>query len=756
MTSILFSQVGYFLGDDRKISDKLTIQKMDFNVVLDNEYATIKLIEIVKNNSNKVREGFFISNLSPESIVDDFVIYRDLLRLPAVILTKKRARRLYENIVWFERDPGLLEMSYTYGGSETEMPQTSGKFSVSIYPIPPYGFKRMEFSYVKPLKVIKNKVIFNLPISSKFGKVVYVKDFSFKFKINSSKKISQITTPEDLNFTLKNGYHFFNAKNFPLKKDILIEYEIKPDVNKIYFLGYLGSKKDFLKGKGIGIQKESGKESVNLSDGFFLAQKYSNLKAIQNKKGKNIFLLVDFSLSMKWANLKKLYFFLNNFISYLTKNDRFNIYIFNREFKKAFPKPTYGNEKNKLTAMNFLENNCFIDGTDVSLGISNALKQISQIEGEKYLLLVGDFIPTYAKVKNSDIYNSFTSLFKTIKNLKIYSFGIGDNINEEFLKNISQGYVNLNSMNEDEMANYTRMTINDNFTLLKLIGSREFFEIYPEKFQKRISGSRFDWFGRFKKESQTGILKITGDENAVEKIDLKKVDNSKKFIPKLWAKAKIEYLLKKIGEEGEKPSLVKEIVSLSRKFKIITPYTSMLCAPRSFLRPRFIQPGDPIIKVKSPEDVVKVSALLPTGENLNLTFLKKEKIWVGKFLFPTNIKDGKYPVEIVMRDKKGQILRERKYITIDTHPPIFKVLNLGGNYNKGELIEIKVNASKDTKTIRAILPGKGIFPIKWDKSKKMCVGKIPLPDYSGEYKLKIISQDFAHNQYSKTFFIKIN
>ena len=48
------------------------------------------------------------------------------------------------------------------------------------------------------------------------------------------------------------------------------------------------------------------------------------------------------------------------------------------------------------------------------------------------------------------------------------------------------------------------------------------------------------------------------------------------FLPRLWAGRKISYLLNQIRLYGENDELVDAVVSLSRRYGIITPYTSFL------------------------------------------------------------------------------------------------------------------------------------------------------------------------------------
>src|SRR5262249_1323308 len=55
--------------------------------------------------------------------------------------------------------------------------------------------------------------------------------------------------------------------------------------------------------------------------------------------------------------------------------------------------------------------------------------------------------------------------------------------------------------------------------------------------------------------------------------------DDKDFVEHLWARRKVGYLLDQIRANGEKTELVQEVVSLSKKYGIVTPYTSHLIVP---------------------------------------------------------------------------------------------------------------------------------------------------------------------------------
>ena len=69
-------------------------------------------------------------------------------------------------------------------------------------------------------------------------------------------------------------------------------------------------------------------------------------------------------------------------------------------------------------------------------------------------------------------------------------------------------------------------------------------------------------------------------------------------LPRRWARARVDHLLQLIEAQGERREWVDEVIALSKRYRFVTPYTAFLAAPRSLLRPRRIQPGDPVLRVE--------------------------------------------------------------------------------------------------------------------------------------------------------------
>jgi Ca-activated chloride channel family protein len=106
--------------------------------------------------------------------------------------------------------------------------------------------------------------------------------------------------------------------------------------------------------------------------------------------------------------------------------------------------------------------------------------------------------------------------------------------------------------------------------------------VYPKDVYDLFAGEQLVMVGRYKKAGAAKIT-ITGKVGKKEqKFDFpakfveKSSDQSLAFVEKLWAMRRIGEIIDEIDLKGKNDELVKELVGLSTKHGIITPYTSFL------------------------------------------------------------------------------------------------------------------------------------------------------------------------------------
>jgi hypothetical protein len=107
-------------------SSILSLQVMKVDVVIDNQHAGVKVLQIFDSQTGQVLEGKYLFALPPQSSIADFAVWDGDLRLLGVILEKRRANRIYSEIKSQMADPGLLQHDDDRGGTSA--------FSAKVFP----------------------------------------------------------------------------------------------------------------------------------------------------------------------------------------------------------------------------------------------------------------------------------------------------------------------------------------------------------------------------------------------------------------------------------------------------------------------------------------------------------------------------------------------------------------------------------------------------------------------------------------------
>src|SRR5579871_258871 len=197
-----FADGGVLIPRDKSQPDPsiLSLEEMEITITIDNGDARVFVRQIFANHTNQIQEGNYVFALPSLATVSDFAVWDGPVRIPAVILERKRAQEIYNQLKQQSIDPGLLQM----GERGAEEAKQSSIFSARIVPIPAYGTKRLEFEYHQALPVENLKSYFALPLRPDAYQVQSAHHLRINFEISSAYAIQNFTTP---------------AKIFPLRLD---------------------------------------------------------------------------------------------------------------------------------------------------------------------------------------------------------------------------------------------------------------------------------------------------------------------------------------------------------------------------------------------------------------------------------------------------------------------------------------------------------------------------------------------------------
>ena len=775
-SSLLFGDAGVLIPRDKQQPNAavLSLEEMEITVRVDNGDARVFVRQIFANHTGRIEEGNYIFALPSHATISDFATWDGPVRLPAVILERKRAEEIYNQLKQQAIDPGLLQM----GERGSEEAKRTSVFSARIVPIPAFGTKRLEIEYHESIPVENLKSYFAIPLRPDAYSAQAAAHLRINFELHSAHPIRNFLAPAKT-FPLQfeqNTPHVvqghFEGQNVNLGEDFVATYDLDPAAADSL---QLSTYRNPVSGQPSPTEMAPVR-STN-EPGFFEAQALLGFGAnppttdsAASGAPKTVIALFDTSLSMQWEKLERSYQALEALLHSLRPSDHFALVLFNSETQVV--RLASAEQGNVQRAIDAVRASRLRGGTDLQAALKGGLEQSAAPGASNtYLVILSDGGATRGPIQNSKIAAWYSSVWKQLSDAqrpRTYILAVGDDANLPLFRMLAQ---------QDGLLEHVLSTEPMDFKLnsfLSKIGrspvgqldlsvnpSDSVHAVYPLQ-SATFSGSLASWVGEYEKPQENIAFIVHGVRDGAPvqitgRTSLPKESFDHPQLPRLWARARVDALLEKIEREGEDQATIDEIIRLARKYKFVTPYTSFLAVPRALLRPRVIRPGDPILRVKTDESIVSVIAVFPFGLVRPLRHLPSEDVWQTRFLAPTDMQDGTYTVRLILRDQAGHTYRESKTFVIASKPPVVQVKLDRKRYQRGQNIAMKVSASESTRTLVARMDGAVPVPLRWDSKSGANTGALTIPEQMipGTYKLTVTAEDIAHNIGSQEVQIEI-
>jgi len=745
----------------------LSLDEMAVDVLIDNQFSRTRVTQIFGNHTDHPLEGSYVFLIPTSASISDFAVWDGDVRIPGVILEKRQAEQTYKDLAMQEIDPGLLKQERQDGAPSA--------FTVTISPVPAYGTKRLELEYTEPLPVQNLESYFSFPFKpSEYGTQT-VGHLEIRAEVRSIAPMTDLMVTGKaypLNILENSPQHklaTYEAANVDLSEDLAFKYGLSVQHSGMSFLGYRAPEKitaDELRDPALAEREP---------DGYFEAASVLNESGLvpgdaEAAPPRSVVVALDTSLSMQWEKLDRSYEATEGLLRSLNPQDTFNIELFNDEITPYSAKPAAATQDQVDHALSFIKASFLASGTDLGAALEHAaqLSNAMPSKKERAIVLITDGNSTVGTTKARSIIDRFQKANgKT--GARLYVFGVGADTNVQLLgelARISRGYFDWSRETDDiafKLKAFVSKVGREPIDSLKLQSSDQsnFYQVYPDYDATAYDGTRLSFVGRYKRPGPASVT-ITGNRagkpiSVAEQVTLPERDDSHPHVPRMWARARVDALLRQIALNGETKEAIDEIIALSKKYKFVTPYTSFLAAPRSLLRPRVIRPGDPVLRVHTDPSIKSVTAVFPFGLTRQLTYLNSEDVWETRFIAPGEMADGVYRCRLILVDRLGRSYQEEKSFVIDSHPPKLQASLNQKSVRAGEDLAITVRADRDTRTIAARIFGGLPAPVVWDSSAKANVGHLRIPAGlpSGTYTIQITAEDFAHNSSSTEVTVQV-
>jgi Ca-activated chloride channel family protein len=717
---------------------------MAIDVGIARGYARVSVRQVFENRTGDVQEGTYRFRLPPSAAVGDFAVWDGLTRIPGVILEKQRARAIYRDLTTQRIDPGLLQQGESEdeepapGESRPARPSGGALFSVTVAPIPAWATKRLELQFQQEVALIGGRGEFRLGLRPPDGEPPVAGSLSVRVRLEDG---GLQPAPGTLPLTSRGAEHVFSGDNVRLDRDLVVRLTPgdAPPLQVTAFRNPDGALPD-----GLALAPwERPSEIPPERDGFFLFQMMppaaaapaggargpSSSPALPRPPA-SLAILFDTSLSHRWSGLETGYGHLLRILKALGPRDRFALVPFDRRpavsdaLRPATPEAV-------AAALGSLRARPLAPGTDVPLAVA-AARRLVGAGSEGRIVLVTDGpagvgsraleearggAPLFTLLTGEETPEAFRSA-----SADVLVPGATEVETDLFFQRILQP---PRAAGRDA----ARAGDADRGPPFRVTGGEpQLRDVYPVLVQPPEPGSLSGWIGRYGAPSPALRWEVTSPLMKGASLDagLPERALAARDLPRRWARARVDHLLARIEAEGERREWVDEIIALSRRYKFVTPYTAFLAAPRSLLRPRRIQPGDPVLRVECDGDTATAVALFPFGLRLSLVRRPGTNLWEGRFLVPEGLADGRYAVRILMRTRGGARVSETKHFVIDGRAPLIRPDALPAA-RAGEAVTVSVRTDEDVVHLSARLGSGSPVPLRWDNAAKRSVGVLAVP-----------------------------
>lgn len=534
------------------VSFGLHLQAENIKVDISDQVAKTYISQTFVNNTDQNLAGTYLFPLPEDTTFSSFSLHIDGKPIEGKILEANEARQQYEEIVRRMVDPGLLE----YADYKT--------VRARIFPIPAHGTKKVELEYTQVLKAENGMLKYRFPLKAE-GQSAPADELKVDVKLASKQGIRTIWSPSHTISSTKSDDHH--------AKIAFLAHDTVPD--KDFLLYYSVSDKDLA--ANLLTNKESGQ------DGYFLL---TLTPPVETKQvlGKDIVLVTDTSGSMAGEKMVENKKALKYIVNALNANDHFNIVQFNTDAERFKPNLAQATPDNKKAALSFIDDLEAHGGTNIGDALRNATANLKQAsERPAYIVLMTDGEPTVGET-------SIPNLLKSIpsdRDIRLFDFGVGYDVNTKLLNKLAEmhhgtsQYIEPNEDMETALSNFYNKIKSPVLTDVKITYEGiQAKNIYPKEVTDLFSGTQALLIGRYK-GSGKAVVRLTGKVNGIAKaysfpLAFTNEESGHTYLPRLWAMRRIGYLTEVAQENGDNREVVDEIVALSKKYGIISAYTSYL------------------------------------------------------------------------------------------------------------------------------------------------------------------------------------
>jgi Ca-activated chloride channel family protein len=540
----------------------LPIKSIKIDTKISSQVATTHVEQVFRNDTNVTLEGTYLFPIPESASVAEFAIWDGDRRLVGEVRTREEARRIYDEIVRRQRDPGLLE----YAGKDL--------FQASIFPIPPHSDKKLEITYTQVVRAEGGTVSYRYPLGTG-RQLAQIGSVAGRVEVESKEPLRNVYSPT----------HVIDVKRSSDTRSVVSFESQSGKESQDFQLFYTISKEDF--GLTLLTHREAGKHGY-----FLLMISPKDDWSEQEYSAKDVVFVVDTSGSMaEEGKMEKARAALLYGVRILRAQDRFNIISFAGEEHLMEAGMIAADERGRARGEAFVKALRPVGGTNINQSLLAALRQFIESDRErpKMLVFMTDGLPTVDETNVNRIVDNVRKATKP--GVRLFTFGVGYDVNTTLLDKLAAengGVADYVEPKEDLEVKVSNFFSKVNYPVLTDValdmGGAQTDLIYPRGIPDVFRGSQVTMIGRYSNAADLNSvqLRLTGKSGGITRtytysnLSFPLRSDANEYLPRLWATRRVGWLMEQVRSNGEQKELRDEIVDLGTRYGIVTPYTSYL------------------------------------------------------------------------------------------------------------------------------------------------------------------------------------
>jgi len=561
----------------------LTVGFHHVSVEIRDQIARTTVTESFVNHTDARLEGVFHFPLPQDASISGFAMWIGEELVEADIVEKQRAREIYETILREKRDPALLEWT---GGNI---------FKARVFPIEARSEKKVRITYTQVLPLRANRYRYSYGLRSELLRLTPLRDLSIHVLVHSALPLKAIECPTHEARTAiapARGpaekpavFHAaqveFTAQQYVPDRDFEVVCEVDQRQSDVVVIPHQRGDDGYLLVQLTPPAPEGNWQREVLPDGEPL----------------DLVLLCDTSGSMDRPARQQQEQLVAALLNALGPDDRFRVAV-------CDVKTHWLQEEPVAPSAAVIEQVRDELNRRESLGWTNLDEAFEAVRAKagprSHVIYIGDGIVTARDADPQAFAQRLSSASKKNRaepGAVFHAVSVSSQFESVVLRAIaglSGGSVR--SVEGSETPQQTALELLNEMAQPGLRDLQVEFRgvrvaaVYPERLPNLAAGTQQILVGRYLPEGrdQSGEIIVSGRRGTepvryAARISLTEAEQGNSFIPRLWARARLDELL----QQGRGDAIKDEIIALSEEFHIITPYTSLLVLESDADRERF-------------------------------------------------------------------------------------------------------------------------------------------------------------------------